>query len=76
MEGRAVVPLHRWTCFVRSNININASQIKEHMDVKGWDGKHACTVLGVEAGHVKIASRGMDHVADIECPLQGSSQPG
>jgi hypothetical protein len=29
---------------------INASQIKEHMEVKGSDGKHVGTVLGVESG--------------------------
>jgi hypothetical protein len=56
---------------VRSNINgkrfamINASQIKEHMEVKGSDGKHVGTVLGVEGGQVKIASGGMDHYIDI-----------
>ena len=32
---------------------INASQIKEHMEVKGSDGKHVGTVIGVEAGQVK-----------------------
>lgn len=45
---------------------VNASQIKEHMDMKGSDGKHVGTVLGVEAGQVKIASGGMDHAVDIE----------
>ena len=44
---------------------INASQIKEHMEVKGSDGKHVGTVLGVEGGKVKIASGGMDHYIDI-----------
>jgi hypothetical protein len=44
---------------------INASQIKEHMEVKGSDGKHIGTVLGVEGGQVKIASGGMDHFIDI-----------
>ena len=44
---------------------INASQIKEHMEVKGSDGKHVGTVLGVESGQVKIASGGMDHSIDI-----------
>ena len=43
----------------------NASQIKEHMDVRGSDGKHVGTVLGVENGRVKIASGGMDHLIDI-----------
>jgi hypothetical protein len=56
---------------VRSNIEgrgvamINASQIKEHMEVKGSDGKHVGTVLGVEGEQVKIASGGMDHFIDI-----------
>lgn len=44
---------------------INASQIKEHMEVKGSDGKHVGTVLGVERKQVKIASGGMDHYIDI-----------
>jgi hypothetical protein len=43
----------------------NASQIKEHMEVKGSDGKHIGTVLGVENERVKIASGGMDHYIDI-----------
>ena len=45
---------------------INASQIKEHMEVKSSDGKHIGTVLGVDGGKVKIASGGMDHEIDIE----------
>jgi hypothetical protein len=44
---------------------IHASQIKEHMEVKGSDGKHVGTVLGVEAGQVKIASGGMEHAIEI-----------
>jgi Uncharacterized protein conserved in bacteria (DUF2171) len=44
---------------------INSSQIKEHMNVKGSDGKHVGTVLGVESGRVRIASGGMDHYIDI-----------
>jgi hypothetical protein len=44
---------------------INASQIKEHMEVKGSDGKHVGTVLGVEGEQVKIASGGMDHYIEI-----------
>jgi len=43
----------------------NATQIKEHMEVKGSDGKHVGTVLGVEREQVKIASGGMDHDTDI-----------
>jgi hypothetical protein len=44
---------------------INASQIKEHMEVKGSDGKHVGTVLGVEGKQLKIASGGMDHYIDL-----------
>lgn len=44
---------------------INVSQIKEHMEVKGSDGKHVGTVLGVEGKQVKIASGGMDHYIDL-----------
>jgi hypothetical protein len=44
---------------------INTSQIKENMEVKGSDGKHVGTVLGVEGEQVKIASGGMDHFIDI-----------
>ena len=43
----------------------NASQIKEHMEVKGSDGKHIGTVLGIEDGHVKLASGGIDHDIDV-----------
>ena len=45
---------------------INASQIKEHMEVKGSDGKHVGTVLGVENGRLNLASGGMHHDIDIE----------
>jgi hypothetical protein len=44
---------------------INVSQIKEHMEVKGSDGKHVGTVLGIEGEQVKIASGGMDHYIDL-----------
>ena len=44
---------------------INASQIKEHMEVRGSGGKHVGTVLGVESRRVKLASGGMDHYIDI-----------
>ena len=44
---------------------INASQIKEHMTVKGSDGKHVGTVLGVEDGRLRLVSGGMDHDIDI-----------
>jgi hypothetical protein len=45
---------------------INASQIKEHMEVKGSDGKHVGTVLGVQNGRLNLASGGMHHDIDIE----------
>ena len=44
---------------------INASQIKEHMAVKGSDGKHVGTVLGVDNGRLRLASGGMDHDIDL-----------
>ena len=44
---------------------INASQIKEHMDVKGSDGKHVGTVLGIENDRLKLVSGGMDHDIDL-----------
>jgi len=44
---------------------IKASQIKEHMEVKGSDGKHIGTVLGQENGRLTVASGGMDHDVDI-----------
>ena len=44
---------------------ISASQIKEHMEVKGSDGKHVGTVLRVENRHLKLASGGMDYALDI-----------
>jgi hypothetical protein len=43
----------------------NASQIKEKMAVKGSDGKHVGTVLGVENGRLKLISGGMDHDIDM-----------
>jgi hypothetical protein len=49
----------------RGNPMINASQIKEHMEVKGSDGKHVGTVLGVENRCLKLASGGMDHDIDL-----------
>jgi hypothetical protein len=44
---------------------INASQIKEHMVVKGSDGKHVGTVIGAEGDRVKLISGGMDHDIDL-----------
>jgi hypothetical protein len=44
---------------------INASQIKEHMDVKGSDGKHVGTVLSIEHDRLTLVSGGMDHDIDL-----------
>ena len=44
----------------------SGSQIKEHMEVKGSDGKHIGTVLGVENGRLKLASGGIEHVIEID----------
>jgi hypothetical protein len=52
--------LNGWRYFAM----INASQIKEHMEVKGSDGKHVGTVL-IEKGRLKLASGGMDHAIDL-----------
>ena len=45
---------------------IDASKIKQQMEVKGSDGKHIGTVLSVEDGRLMVASGGMDHEIDIE----------
>ena len=60
-------PSHRQSRDERREVlaMINASQIKEHMDVKGSDGKHVGTVLGVEKDRLKVASGGMDHDIDL-----------
>ena len=53
-------------CLIREEQHmIDASKIKEQMEVKGSDGKHIGTVLGVENGRLRVASGGMDHVIDI-----------
>jgi hypothetical protein len=44
---------------------VNSSQIKEHMAVKGSDGKHVGTVIGAEGDRVKLVSGGMDHDIDL-----------
>jgi hypothetical protein len=66
------MPLPGWGCFCAQQHQrqevlamTNASQIKEDMEVKGSDGKHVGTVLGVEGKQVRIASGGMDHFIDI-----------
>ena len=35
------------------------------MEVKGADGKHVGTVLGIERGRLKLASGGMEHDIDL-----------
>jgi len=44
---------------------IDASQIKEQMEVKGSDGKHVGTVDRVEGNRVRLASGGMLHDLDL-----------
>lgn len=44
---------------------IDATQIKKQMEVKGSDGKHVGTVVGVEKERLQVASGGMDHDIDI-----------
>lgn len=44
---------------------VNSSQIKEHMAVKGSDGKHVGTVIGAEGDRLKLISGGMDHDIDL-----------
>jgi hypothetical protein len=44
---------------------IDASQIKEQMNVKGSDGKHIGTVDRVEGNRVRLASGGMYHYIDL-----------
>ena len=44
---------------------LNASRIKQRMDVRGSDGRHVGTVLGVENDRIVVTSGGMDHTIDI-----------
>jgi hypothetical protein len=44
---------------------IDASKIKELMEVKGSDGKHIGTVDAVEGKRVRLASGGIYHYIDI-----------
>jgi hypothetical protein len=53
---------------------IDASQIKEQMAVKGSDGKHVGTVIGVEKDRLKLASGGMDHDIDLDMVDEVDSQ--
>jgi hypothetical protein len=45
---------------------VNATQIKEQMEVKGSDGKHVGTVDGMEGDRVRLASGGMLHTIDLD----------
>jgi len=45
---------------------VNASQIKEQMEVRGADGKHVGTVDGVEGGRIRLASGGIMHTIEID----------
>lgn len=50
---------------------INAEQIKEHMEVKGSDGKHVGTVDRIEGSRIKLtksdpASGGQHHYLDLD----------
>lgn len=49
---------------------INASQIKEHMEIKGSDGSHVGTVDRVEGNRIKLtksdpAAGGQHHYLDL-----------
>lgn len=49
---------------------VNAAQIKEHMEVKGSDGRHVGTVDRVEGNRIKLtksdpASGGQHHYVDL-----------
>ena len=50
---------------------VDPSQIKEHMEVKGSDGKHVGTVDHMEGGRIKLtksdpASGGQHHYLDMK----------
>ena len=45
---------------------INATEIKEQMEVKGADGKHVGTVEGLEGNQIQLASGGMIHTIDLD----------
>jgi hypothetical protein len=49
---------------------VSASQIKEHMEIKGSDGQHVGTVDRVEGGRIKLtkqdpAAGGKHHYMDL-----------
>jgi hypothetical protein len=45
---------------------VNASQIKEQMEVKGSDGKHVGTVEGMDGERIQLASGGMIHTIGLD----------
>jgi hypothetical protein len=45
---------------------VNASQIREQMEVKGSDGKHVGTVDGMEGGRIRLVSGGMMHTIELD----------
>ena len=50
---------------------VDASQIQEHMEVKGSDGKHVGTVDHMDNGRIKLtksdpASGGQHHYLDLK----------
>jgi hypothetical protein len=44
---------------------VNATEIKDQMEVKGSDGKHVGTVEGMEGDRIQLASGGMIHTLDL-----------
>ena len=44
---------------------VNPSQIKEHMLIKGSDGKHVGTVIGADGDRLTLISGGMNHDIDL-----------
>lgn len=45
---------------------VNATQIREQMEVKGSDGKHVGTVDGLDGKRIRLASGGMMHTIDLD----------
>jgi hypothetical protein len=45
---------------------VNATEIKDQMEVKGSDGKHVGTVDAIEGQRVRLASGGMYHYIGLD----------
>jgi hypothetical protein len=45
---------------------VNATQIREQMEVRGSDGKHVGTVDGMDGKRIRLASGGMMHSIDLD----------